>query len=598
MKNMQTVLLAVKETEEIIQEGDGGIRYLTQADFAGAGGGGTGDASAANQTSVQAIAGSDASKAVAIQGITGGKPIPVTVDGVVGGFSPQEADNFEIGSFNGAGSYIFSTSNKGTLKLLIGVEAPTPPAIFLSAPILEVIANGTENWRPLEDIDPSYVPLTTDTVQSRVLDVTAYSSVRISFNVSGGIGYQATTSRLISQVEVKRLLGNIATSVGNISVGSEQGLHIEYDNITNCPVSPANSVSAWNTYFSTDTVQKVTVVGNKVILVCNGQFSIGNNIKHDAYVKFQDFSGYVISIGTNFLEAVTNANLTDVYLPNPNLELAENFAIWQDKLVNVFVSAKILKGFFLYYAGNLLKDIKLDAEIIVGVDDVMSNLTALNILFSKLKHIKAPAFTQLTCESLVLPELQTTADECFKSITVSKGIYLDNLAVAGTNFLSSLVPNIDGSTIISIPNLKSVGAGSFTGISGKTFTVHINKHFATTNSEFLAFLSANPSVVVVYTDTDTATQTNQYLIENVCQTVSFTNASSTASAGFNANTKRILVTPTEDCWIKLGGTATAGGSSFFVSAGIPFPPILLNGKTSLSVIGKATSGQLSIFESL
>lgn len=44
----------------------------------GNGGAGGGDASAANQTSVQAVAGSDASKAMAVQGVTGGKPIGVT----------------------------------------------------------------------------------------------------------------------------------------------------------------------------------------------------------------------------------------------------------------------------------------------------------------------------------------------------------------------------------------------------------------------------------------------------------------------------------------------------------------------------------------
>lgn len=56
----------------------------------GGGGGSGGDASAANQTAVQATAGSDASKAIAVQGVTGGKSIPVndaggslTVDGSV-----------------------------------------------------------------------------------------------------------------------------------------------------------------------------------------------------------------------------------------------------------------------------------------------------------------------------------------------------------------------------------------------------------------------------------------------------------------------------------------------------------------------------------
>lgn len=44
------------------------------------GGGGGGDASAANQTSVQANAGSNAAKANAVQGITGGKPVSVSID--------------------------------------------------------------------------------------------------------------------------------------------------------------------------------------------------------------------------------------------------------------------------------------------------------------------------------------------------------------------------------------------------------------------------------------------------------------------------------------------------------------------------------------
>lgn len=46
--------------------------------ISGGGAGGGGDASAANQTAVQANAGSDASKAEAIQGITGGKAVTVS----------------------------------------------------------------------------------------------------------------------------------------------------------------------------------------------------------------------------------------------------------------------------------------------------------------------------------------------------------------------------------------------------------------------------------------------------------------------------------------------------------------------------------------
>ena len=51
---IQTVLLAVKNTAETIQEGDGGIRYLTSADFSGGGGGG-GSGSGANYAISQYI---------------------------------------------------------------------------------------------------------------------------------------------------------------------------------------------------------------------------------------------------------------------------------------------------------------------------------------------------------------------------------------------------------------------------------------------------------------------------------------------------------------------------------------------------------------
>lgn len=57
------------------------LRYMLFE--AGSGGsGGTSDASAANQTSVQALAGDDAVKATAIQGITGGKPVPISGTGL------------------------------------------------------------------------------------------------------------------------------------------------------------------------------------------------------------------------------------------------------------------------------------------------------------------------------------------------------------------------------------------------------------------------------------------------------------------------------------------------------------------------------------
>ena len=54
------------------------VTLVDQTGAAVSAGGTGGDASAANQTAVQANAGSDASKAVAVQGITGGKSVPVS----------------------------------------------------------------------------------------------------------------------------------------------------------------------------------------------------------------------------------------------------------------------------------------------------------------------------------------------------------------------------------------------------------------------------------------------------------------------------------------------------------------------------------------
>lgn len=53
------------------------VNHLTGETYTASGGSG-GDASAANQTAVQATAGNDASKAVAVQGITGGKAVAIS----------------------------------------------------------------------------------------------------------------------------------------------------------------------------------------------------------------------------------------------------------------------------------------------------------------------------------------------------------------------------------------------------------------------------------------------------------------------------------------------------------------------------------------
>lgn len=94
-----------------------------------------------------------------------------------------------------------------------------------------------------------------------------------------------------------------------------------------------------------------------------------------------------------------------------------------------------------------------------------------------------------------------------------------------------------------------------------------------------------------------ALKATQYLAQNNVQTVSFdTNTLATALA---TNTTRVVLTATQDCWVKLGGTATIGGSGcIFIPAGVPYPPILTTAGVVVNVIKDATAGKLNIFESL
>lgn len=109
----------------------------------GAGGGGGGDASAANQTAPQANAGSDASKAVAVQGLTGGKPVGVTLSAAI----PAGTNN--IGDIDvltlpalPAGSNTIGTVNIGTIGAISTAALQTTGNTSLAS-ILTALSSAT-----------------------------------------------------------------------------------------------------------------------------------------------------------------------------------------------------------------------------------------------------------------------------------------------------------------------------------------------------------------------------------------------------------------------------------------------------------------------
>lgn len=103
-----------------------------------AGGGGGGDATAANQTSVQANAGADATKVVAVQGVTGGKAVPVSDNGgsitVDGAVAATQSGTWNVTNISGTVSLPTgastaanqSTANSSLSTIASAVQAATP----------------------------------------------------------------------------------------------------------------------------------------------------------------------------------------------------------------------------------------------------------------------------------------------------------------------------------------------------------------------------------------------------------------------------------------------------------------------------------------
>lgn len=113
--------------------GELGLKVIV---IAGGGAGGGGDASAANQTAVQANAGSDATKAVAVQGITGGKAIPISAASLPALPANQSVNEAQI---NGV-TPLMGAGNTGT-----GSQRVTIATDQANVAIKEIVTAATSN---------------------------------------------------------------------------------------------------------------------------------------------------------------------------------------------------------------------------------------------------------------------------------------------------------------------------------------------------------------------------------------------------------------------------------------------------------------------
>lgn len=126
--------------------------------------------------------------------------------------------------------------------------------------------------------------------------------------------------------------------------------------------------------------------------------------------------------------------------------------------------------------------------------------------------------------------------------------------------------------------------------------------------------TSSPSVSGVATAANQATEITsltsidlkQTIVINVRQTLAFTGTSAQSST-FNATTKRVVLTTTQDCWFLIGSNPTAVKQTttlstatgvFLPAGGMTYPLFVTGGTDKVAVIYDASAGIMSIQESL
>jgi hypothetical protein len=160
-----------------------------------------GDANAANQTAVQAVAGADASKAIAVQGITGGKAIPVTMSG--GGDA--------------------SAANQTAVQ--VAIASPTV------APTKDILVSGKSN-----DATAQYQPLPEGAGGRSI----------IVEGISGGVAQPITQSAatLPSATTMQNAVSQTATGTDLVTTGYATAI---IQVVSSTPMSGGTNVQFWAT---------------------------------------------------------------------------------------------------------------------------------------------------------------------------------------------------------------------------------------------------------------------------------------------------------------------------------------------------------------
>lgn len=310
---------------------------------------------------------------------------------------------------------------------------------------------------------------------------------------------------------------------------------IEYDDIANCPVSPANSAAAWNTALATTAIDTVNVSGNIVTLTGNGKIfdftcvNIDGATTTTGIKSIIDKDGLIATLANNAFavcaDRLENLHLTVTTIPDCSdiLTVLNNVSIDNAKITGVefLNSSPNLNGYLCF------------PELEIAGDSFLYGLSGTNnhISLPSLIHANDFVLCDADCVSLHIPNCLSVKRSFLDISNSTKVKSLSNLQAyslesAGLYFLYGAIAS-DAS--LHLESLKAVGTGSFGGHTGISCTVYTNSAFYNTSAPFQAFLAANPSVVVVLVDADRVSKT----FTNPTLTTSNTAGSWVSMEGYN-----------------------------------------------------------------
>jgi hypothetical protein len=250
-------------------------------------------------------------------------------------------------------------------------------------------------------------------------------------------------------------------------ISSSNYLIITFDDIVNVPVSNANSVSDWNTFFDLPTFgnpfTSVEVVGNEVKLIGGSDIEIKEGLMYtNTYLISIYDNGTIKKIGADAFSY--SDNLISVF-SNSCLEILDAPSIINDSgAFGYCPNLETINFQNIRYIGKIafescvnLFELKIENVRVIGEVSFDNCQSIESIYFPILVKTLDNSFQ--SCSSLVnvyLPSLVETSG-LFSGCSSLVNVYLPSLVNAGINIFN----NCSNLEVVDLPNVNFIGQASF-----------------------------------------------------------------------------------------------------------------------------------------